>query len=285
MSRRFKHRKKKHGLRPPLSFLDKCIYVLGLFLSLLATLAFIFGSLALTDYIAFQDEAVVASFSHASFLLVLPFLLYLEITGLVFCCSGLEGKTPIFGNRKVQYGQAPWAKDCFPLFDPRRKTLNVPPSRIRFRRQMLKIWLIGLLLCAMIAPFGLFSRDCLTRDNSIITYNLVNVPSSHPYTTQDYSRLTIQAKHVTGFRTSDYWKYEIKIQMTDGESFTFTHRNFERREPGSQVRCLKKMLSIKALFRPEETTIIGAEELDKVVDDLKLHGEEIDLLYELFREP
>lgn len=269
--------------RPPLSLLDKSIYWLGVFLSFILSLLFVFCFEDITALIAFRDSTVVAYSSHASFLFVLPALLYVEISALVFFILALEGKKPLLGNRKIQYGEAPWAKDCFPLFDSRRKTVYIPPSEKRFRRHMLMLWSVGFLLCSLIAPLGFFGRDCLTQNNSVKTYNMLNIEEPVSYTTKDFSQLTIQTEFVSGYRTANYWKYELTIKMTDGKSFTFSNRDFDWRKPDYQEMCLCKMIDIKALFAPDMITIKGENNIEKVVDDLGLNDEQTLLLHKLFR--
>jgi len=87
---RQKYKKKNRSRRPPLSLLDKCIYWAGLMLSMLLTLLLIFCYEGITNAIAFRDPRVVAYNSHASFLLVMPLLLYLEMK---------DGKSFAFSNR------------------------------------------------------------------------------------------------------------------------------------------------------------------------------------------
>lgn len=277
-----KSKKGNRSRRPPLSLLDKSIYWLGLLLSFLLSLLFGYCFEDITGIIAFQDSSVVAYKSHASFLFVMPVLLYVEISALVFCISALEGRKPIFGNRKIQYGEAPWAKDCFPLFDSRRKKIYIKPSEKSFRRHMIIMWSVGLLLCSLFAPLGFFGRDCLTQNNSIITYNMLNREELASYTTEDYSHLSIQAKYVSSYRSANYWKYEITIRMKDGESFTFSNRDFDWREPNYHERCLNKMLDIKTFFTPDTITIEGERNIEKVADYLGMNDEQKQLLLELF---
>lgn len=263
--------------------MDKSIYWLGIFLSFFLSLFLAFGFEDITGLFAFHDPSVVAYNRHATYLFVLPLLLYIETSALVFFITALEGKTPIFGNKKFQYGQAPWAKDCFPLFDSRRKSLYVSPSEKSFRRSMIIVWTAGLFLCSLFAPFGFFGRDCLTQNNSIITYNVLNQEDSVAYTTDDYSHLTIQASYVPGYRASGYWEYEIKIRMKDGKLFRFSNRDFDWRKPHLQERCLNQMLDVKAFFPPDAISIKGEDKLEKLSDYLGLNEEQNQLLQELFR--
>ncbi len=278
-----KSKKKNRNCRPQLSFLDKSIYWVGIILSFILSLLLIYCFEDVTGVIAFQDSTVVAYNSHASYLFVMPLLLYVEVSGMVFCVTALEGKKPVFKNRKTQYRKSPWAKDCYPSFDPRRKNIYVRPSEKRVRRRMRIIWTVGLLLCSLFVPFGFFGRDCLTRNNSIIAYNVLNQEDSTAYTTDDYSHLTIRAMHVSGYRSASYWTYEITIRLKDGKSFTFSNRDFDRREPHYQERCLNQMLDIKSFFTSDTITIKGKHTIEKVADYLGMNDEQNQLLQELFQ--
>lgn len=278
-----KSKKKNRNRRPPLSFLDKCIYWFILLLSFVFSLLLIFCFEDITTVIAFRNSSVVAYNNHASFLFVTPLLLYIEISALVFCITALDGKKPIFGNKKIQYGETPWAKDCFPLFDSRRKDFYVKPSKKRFRRDMMIVWIVGLFVCSALAPFGLFGRDCLTDNNCIISYNVLNQENSTSYTTADFSNLTIGATHVSDYRSADYWKYEITIKMKDGKTFTYSNRNFDWRKDDHRETCLEKMLEIKSFFTRDKITIKGEHNVEKVVNYLGLDDKQTILLQELFQ--
>ena len=273
-----KSKKRKRGFRPPLSFVDKSIYWLGLLLVFPLTVLLAFWFDDVTGVIAFQDPAVIAYRSHPSYFFIIPLVLYAEISVFLLCLMALEGKKPLLGNKKVQYGEAPWAKDCFPLFDPRRKSVSVRPSEKRFRRRMRIVWVIGFFLCSLLAPFSFCGRDCLMQDNSIVTYDALNQKAPNPYIADEFTALTIRAQYA-----SKAWMYEITIQTEDGMTFTFSYEDFDWRKPGRQETCLRKMLEIKALFPPDAITIKGEQKLEKVVDYLGLNEELTQLLYQLFQ--
>ena len=74
----------------------------------------------------------------------------------------------------------------------------------------------------------------------------------------------------------------MTIEMTDGRSFSFSDRNFDRRVPDHADICLKHMTTIKALFPPGRITILGQEDIEKVADDCRLSDEQRLLLQNLF---
>lgn len=263
--------KKNNPKRPPLSALDACIYWLVLILTLVGSVVVLFCFGAIQKLIAFSDPTVIADVEQANFLFVMPLLFFIDCSAIVFLMRRYSNKTPIFGNAKVTYGQYPWDTNCYPLFDKRRKTVETAPSEKKRRRKKLVLWLIAFLIVLMMAPLSLFGRECLHSDGRISSYNIVNQVGDKTYTTQDYHRLTLRTEHVTGYRRRSYWKYEMEIEMTDGKTSWFSNQAFESPRPGDQDTCLMAMTQIKQLFSPDSITIVGAEDTDKVADDLGMN--------------
>ncbi len=277
-----RRKKRSATRRPPLSLLDKFIYGLLIAASCFVFLCLTFFWEDLRNTIAFRDPSVVAYAGHASALLFLFLAGYLVVSGIVFFSVLLTYKKPIFGNSKIKYGQYPWDKDCYPLFDHGRRHVTGKASRKRFHRHMLVAWGIGLLLAAFLSVFSFCGRDCLCRDNSIVSYNMVNRQTGSPYSEKDYSRLTLYIKRVGTYRTASLWRYGITIEMNDGKRFSFSNRDFHWREERYRDNCLEKMLEIKALFPPEAISISGEKNIDKAAAHLGLNDEQTQLLHELF---
>ena len=273
---------KKMDRMPPLSFLDKSIYWSAMVLLVVLGLGSPILYEVITDEIVFRDPTVIAYNNDMNGFLIGPALVYAFITGLICLATALESKRPLFGNRKIRYGQDPWDKECFPLFDPRRKTVPVKASEQGFRRKFRRLWAVGMILCLLLVPLSLFGRDCLTEDNTILSYNVLNMRSSDTYMNDDFSELVIRAKHVNRRYWRGYWKYIIEIEMTDGTSYSFSNLDFDVSLPDAKERILQKMLEIKALFPPESVKIVGTDKLEKVVDDCDFDEEQEEMLRELF---
>ena len=248
MGKKTKRKDNKRYLRPPLTFLDKSIYFLCIFFSFLGALLLAFYFDDIQNMIAFSKAETIAYRSNASFLFVVPFMLFLEISALVIFIVGWESKKPIFGSKKYKYGEYPFREDCIPLFRQKKYDLKKTPSQKKFVRQMTALWCAGLLLFACLIPFSLFGRNALYQDNRIEKINMVNL-TGDAYTTDDFAHLTIKTQYFSGYGTADYWKYEITIEMKDGKDFSFSNRDFDWRVSGAKDICLDKMLEIKSLFR------------------------------------
>ena len=206
---------------------------------------------------------------------------YFLISGLVFFIVSLQNKIPIFGNKKVRYGEHPWNKDLFPLFDKRRKHVYISPSKRTYKRKWISLWCVGLIITILFIPFSLFGRECLMKDNSIVTYSMFNTVKDNTYTSQ-YTELQIKTVHVSGRYTADYWQYQITLKTVDDKKFVFSNRDFDWRQDGAKDRALDTMLEIKALFPSSAITVSGEEDLEKVLEDCGMNDSQAQKLYRLF---
>ena len=283
MGKKTKRKDNKRHLRPPLTFLDKSIYFFCIIVSFLGALLLVFCFDDIQNMIAFSKAETIAYRSNASSLFVVPFVMFLEISALVVFIVGWESKKPIFGSKKYKYGEYPFREDCIPVFRQKKYNLKQTPSQKKFVRQMTALWCAGLLLFACLVPFSLFGRNALYQDNHIEKINMVNL-TDDTYTTDDFAHLTIKTQYVSGYRTADYWKYEITIEMKDGKNFSFSNRDFDWRVSGAKDICLDKMLEIKSLFDSEAITIKGAKNTDDVADFLGFNESQQAKLNELFAE-
>ena len=283
MGKKMKRKDNKRHLRPPLTFLDKSIYFLCIIFSFLGALLLVFCFDDIHNMIAFSKAETIAYRSNASFLFAVPFLMFLEISALVVFIVGWESKKPIFGSKKYRYGEYPFREDCIPVFRKKKYNRKKTPSQKKFVRQMTALWCAGLLLFACLIPFSLFGRNALYQDSRIEKINMVNF-TSDTYTTDDFAHLTIKTQYVSGYRTADYWKYEITIEMKDGKNFSFSNRDFDWRVSCAKDVCLDKMLEIKSLFYSEMITIKGAKNTDDVAEFLGFNESQQIKLNELFAE-
>lgn len=276
-----KSKRKNIHRRPPLSLLDKAIYWVAFFLSFFALLFSVYALDTIRTLIAFRDAATIAHVERASSFLALFLLIYIEISLFVYLYCALKQKNAIWGNSKIQYGKEPWDKNYFPLLDRRRRAVPSNPTAKSRRRTMLGLWCTGLFFCLLLFSFSLFGRDCMHKDNSITSYSAINRISS-TYLEEDFAHLTLQTKYVSGYRISSYWVYEIKIEMSDGQRFSFSNRDFYWRQSNRKDLCLEKMVEIKALFSPDQITIKGADDVDKVAAYISLDESQTQRLHQLF---
>lgn len=264
--------------------LDKAIYIFGWILNAVICFSSVFLFIWVQDTVAFSDPSVTAYRTGASMLWAFPLFFFVIVSTNVLIIGNFSSETPIFGNKKIKYGEHPWAKDCFPLFDKRRKNAHVKPSKKRFYRKWLIIWCAVLLFVTSLAPFGLFARDCMYDDLSICSYNTFNRKSGEEYSTEDFSHLTIDTE--VGFSTSSRGlirlfsdprvTISITVEMKDGNKFTFSYGDFVN---GS---ALDEMQKIKDVFDSQSITVRGDNLIDEAIDDMNLNEEESQKLRSLF---
>ena len=283
MGKKSKQKKNKRNSCPPLTFLDKSIYFLCIIFSFIGALLLFYCLEDIQKVIAFNKPETVAYKSSAGTLFALPFILFLEISALIFFISAWESKKPIFGSKKYKYGEYPFREDCFPLFSSKKRNQYKTPFQKKFLHKMTILWCAVLAVCACFIPFSLFGRNAIYQDNRIEKINLINIVSD-TYTTNDFSELTIQAKYVSGYRSANYWKYEIIIEMKNGKTFSFSNRDFNKYISGAKDICLDKMLEIKSLFNPDSITIKGSKNIAKVSDFIGFNEQQEAKLKLLFSE-
>ncbi len=267
---------------PPLTRLDKFLYVLGGAIAVTASGLSFLLLIFVQSRIAFASPTAVASREGAGFLLSLPFILLIEISAITLLIVGWQTRKPLFGSKKINYGTYPQSADCVPLF--RAKGYRQPPSpaKQRLRNRFIAAWCVICLLFACLVPFGLFGRTTLTEDNRIETVNLVN-QITKTYTPQDFSHLTLKAfyTHAGKYASRDYL---MTVEMKDGKRFTFSQSDF--RGAGAEVHtvALDKMLEIKALFDPWNVTVENAYWVDQLAEYYDLDTQQTGKLQRLFSE-
>ena len=282
-----KSRKKKKQPYPPLSLLDKSIYSIGLMISLLVPIVLMFCFFDTTARIAFRDPSVAAYEARWSGLFSLPFLFYVIVSGLAVFGGGLSDKKPIFGNRKIKYGERPWPNDCFPLFHPQKKYVYVSPSKKDRRRTGVKAWCIGFLVVLLMALPSFFGRNCLYQDNSVASYNCFNQKTGTTYTEEDFSQLTIRALWSThwsrGTGITRTREYRMTIEMADAEEFTFSAiKGFRWQGTDVLTDSINKMAEIKTLFPPENITIKGKDKVGRLIDYYEMNETQAQAFRALF---
>ena len=280
-----KRKRRKKNIRPPLTLLDKSIYLLGILLSFSVAIALLLGLDAIRRLIAYQTEGTLAWESLANSLFSLPFILALEISAFCLIIGGWEGKQPIFGSKKIRYGEHPYERNCFPLFSKKRRLIKKNPSHQKFTQKLILLWLTVMILLACLIPLSLFSREVLYQDNHIERINMFN-HVTEAYTADDFEHLTIRANYALYLRKpgSSGWKYSIELKMKDGTTFHFSQRNFDGAYQNSRDACLDKMLDLKSRLSPENITIEGADNVDAISEEYRLNEEQYAKLCKLFAE-
>jgi len=263
-----KKAKKKRNNPPTLSALDKLLYAAAIALSGIFLILLVLAAYRIMQAVAFGDDTVAAYTRRPGVLLALPFFVYLIISLLVAFSYALSYKKPIFGSKKIHYGQYPWPEGLYPLFDERRKNRYKKPSHVRFVRTMFRLWLIGFLLTLALTPFSIFGRNSLHHNGNISIRNAVNMVADE-YAPEDYESLTLRIYYYHPRRSiTGCWAYDMRIMAEDGTSFHFNVGDFTDTDT-----CLDIISKLKGMFPDTKCRIEGAENLDKLIDDLGSYTE------------
>ena len=150
-----KRKKIRRPQTPPLSWADKAIYgVLCLLLLAGMVLAIVLMN-AIRARTAYQDPMVLAFRGRLAYLWLFPFFAHLVLGCAIPLTVAHEEGQPIFGNKKISYGEQPWQKDLFPLFGPQHRKIERPPYAKKIHRIGQIAWVAGLILVFLSASLCL----------------------------------------------------------------------------------------------------------------------------------
>ncbi len=270
-------KKKKRAMKAPgLSRLDRGIYycliacscVTGLFLY-----PVIIGNLRQS---VFRDTHILAQGNPGNVILIF-FGMFIGGGFALFFDWMRRKRQPIFGKAGIQYGPPQW-KSVYPLLS--KQFLG----HVSFRKKHLAIGVLCFFVFVFVVLFvtslGLHPRECLYDDGSILVYNCFNEKTAE-YSQGDVAGIRIYTQADRKRRGHKRWGIEMEISMNDGETFFFSHGDFQMRNEmihGS----ITGMTQIKACFDLSIITLDGEGYLSSVVRDMDLNKQEEELLYLLF---
>lgn len=260
---------------PPLSMLDKVIYLSATWLLTITGITFLFSGFWVPEILAFRDSEVIAYATNSqpwtmlfSFLLLF-FALWIHL-------DLYRARLPLFGRKNFRYGPPAWPRTYPLLMKNRPKQQRTPRQRMIRKRVSIAVIVISL-VCSITIPWGLCQRDCLNSNGSLTAYNIWGAKKGN-YASGQIESVEFEA-YYTRRRKSSRKKYHVQMIITtyDGEKFSFTCFNFKNDENWVNV-----MLQLKARYNPEIIRYSGTEYLQNVIDYRELTAEEAQLLYQLF---
>ncbi len=282
-----KKRKKDTAHRvPPLSGVDTAIYLGGIVMICGVGVGYVALVSWLSKYAALRDSAVIAYIRTPSFLLFLPFLGFLALGCLFPLMFFFRKRKPIFGSKKINYGEAPWKAELYPIFGPRLKRHPLP-EKMRCRdRKSIRIWLICLLTVFLLASLSLFGRLELRSDHSVVRYNAFNQKTDTIRIPEDCTGITVFAEEKHSLRRdwdlNPYWEYGLVLHLKTGEELRIDNGDLATRD-GNHASKIAVMLEYKKKFSLQNTTVEGTEQLGNVIAYCNLDTQEAALLRELFQ--
>lgn len=274
-----KRKKIRRPQTPPLSWVDKAIYGALVLLLLGGMVLAIVLMDALRAKIAYREPTALAFRGRLAYLWLFPFFAHLVLGCAIPLTVAHEERQPIFGNKKISYGEQPWQKDLFPLFGPQHRKIERPPYAKQIHRIWQIAWVAGLILVLLSAALCLCRRNTLRSDQTIAVYDTFNRQTAELSISEDCTELTIEAER---YRSGKYgttkWRYGITLLDAEGKEYSFSCNDF----CGNQMEMLNTMLEIKGLFPPESITLQGLDQLERTIAFFHLDPQEAALLQELF---
>lgn len=281
MAKQRKKEKKHKAPMPPLSTLDRFIYITLMVISFIA--CFILGVLldVIKHLIAFSDKTVIAYEGTIADLLFLPFLIFILLFGFISLLSCMNSKTPIFGKKGITYGP-PMYKAKYPLFMRNKPAVYVKPSEKQWRKTKC-VLISGVLILTLIPlAFSFCGRKCITKDVTLQRYNAVNIKRAE-YTVDEIKSATFRAYYSLGTKNSTgHWEISVKLTTNNNKNFKFLYNDFKPFGEGMHTETLDMLLSIKSKLDSEDIEYDGTDNLDDVAKAKSFNTKEKEMLYELF---
>jgi len=271
------NRKKEHkGYAPPLTFLDKLLYVLFLILFCAISISPLIIATIIQKKLTFNDPSAVAFEQTSGLWWTFPISFFLLITVLVLGICGLENRIPLFGNPKLQYGEPPFKKNIYPLFKRKHYVLEQKSKKKVWYKNFIVAWCVVFLVLLSIFPLGICGRRVLFEDSTIKTFNSFNSVKI-TYSTEDYDHFTLDAYISRSRYGAARWVYKVEIKTNDGKKISF--RNYV------SEKAIDEFIEIKESLNHDQITIKRAHNLEKVIDYNNFDSTTSDKLRELFSTP
>ena len=276
-----KKRNKKKLPKPPLTLLDKIIYIAGFVLTFFLSFSSIFLVFVIREKIAFDNPDVIANVSSydSAMWFVFSFDIVFGIGAIIILIWGLEEKKPIFGDPKIQYGYIPYREDFFPIFYNEKHLSEKAKKEKKNYIRGFMIYGAVLTVLLLLTPLSFFSRATMNETYTIEEYDLVGELSA-THNKGDFSHLTIETYLNRRRYGSHSWHYKITIKVIGGKEFSFSDGSFR----DGDMHALDYMLKIKDLFDEDDITVEGADKLDRVIDYYNYDEAEVAKLERLFSE-
>lgn len=207
---------------PPLSWPDKCIYLL------LAVLAFgiafspLIAALLLEERVAFSDPTVIGSTRPGRFgLWVLLSMILSGVPLASVLAYGLATRQPFFGRKDVVYGFRGGRKEIYPLFRKRENPLK--PAQKRERGLIAALVAVALLVPVLLSVLSVYGRADLHEDLSVTVKNGFNTETKR-MEAEEIETVTFSIERYRGRRGRIISRLSARVTLTmeDGQKYTFT---------------------------------------------------------------
>ena len=224
-----KHRKRSspaNSLRkaPPLSPLDKGIYLLLSILAFGITFSPLIAALLLGDRVSFSDPTVIGNTKPGRFALWV--LLSMFVSGVPLfsvLAVGMVNRQPFFGRKDVIYGFRGGRVDIHPLF--RKRETPLKPAKKRERELVAVLVAVALLVPILLSVLSVYERADLHEDLSVTVKNGFNTETKR-MEAEEIERVTFSIDRYRPHRNRGIsWLSRLSVQVTltmeNGRKYTF----------------------------------------------------------------
>ncbi len=264
---------KPRAKKPSLSVADKLIYYFLYFLAFILPLLYFYCISFIAEKVAYYDVDVIAFNNGFIYLTSLPLILLLTCSAIVIATMGLKNKQPIFGNKNYKAKYNEYTIKVYPVFSDEFKNIYIKKNKKQVKT-IAKIFLSVLFVFLLILPFGICSREVITKDNQFFTVNSFN-RISHSCAVEDFDKLVINV-NMSGKNRN----YVIDLDfISSDKTYTFSPDNFSEM---SMEDALIYMLKLKSIFKDNEYEIKNADRLHFLMLQNDYTNNEKALIYELF---
>ena len=224
-----KHRKRSspaNSLRkaPPLSPLDKGIYLLLSILAFGITFSPLIAALLLGDRVSFSDPTVIGNTKPGRFALWV--LLSMFVSGVPLfsvLAVGMVNRQPFFGRKDVIYGFRGGRVDIHPLF--RKRETPLKPAKKRERELVAVLVAVALLVPMLLSVLSVYGRADLHEDLSVTVKNGFNTETKR-MEAEEIETVTFSIERYRPHRNRGIsWLSRLSVQVTltmeNGRKYTF----------------------------------------------------------------
>lgn len=269
--------RKLKAQKPPLSAVDKCLYLGGiLFFFLLFSLIF-YLLIQIPGAIALRNGNLIAvAGGSVMVFLAMPFYIFSTMTPTIILALMMGNRQPILGNKrfKPKFGQ-PVIKS-HPLFSRAFRESLTAANRKTVKRTFTIIAIVAA-ATLLLTPFGIYPRAELDDSNILTKFDFRN-QISESVSVEDADKIKIYIG-LSGGRRSSHRAY-LAIDLVFGkEEYTFTTGAFRNL---TTEDALTYMIYLKGLIPEEKCEISRIDRMARLLDDCNYSPAETALVYELF---
>ncbi len=252
-----------------LSGTDRVAYTFTYILIIISSLFIALVYLSVKSAIAFDDESILATAGNVGVRWIIPLCLSVISLSIYIDINYRWKDVPFFTRKKDKNIKSPTAqKEHVSKRVKKKKTYKI------------LAWILLFFSCIIISLPGLFSRACIDNAGTLHCYDSFN--QKLPETPIDeLESLIIKATTYDRLKSydTDFW---LTLRYSDEKEYTFYTSSFNTVSDDYYSDALNGMIMLKELVPKEKVEIVGADNLEEIIEMYEFNGKQNKLLYKLF---